>query len=68
MTAADYDDVLGLWQNVEGVGLSSADSREHNEGAVACWRAIGFTGRAELIMMSIYIGAEQEKTVNAEGR
>ena len=28
MTAADYDETLALWQAVEGVGLSSADSRQ----------------------------------------
>ena len=31
MTAADYDQTLALWQEVEGVGLSSADSREQIE-------------------------------------
>ena len=28
MTAADYDDALALWQAIEGLGLSAADSRE----------------------------------------
>jgi ribosomal protein S18 acetylase RimI-like enzyme len=28
MTIRDYDQVVGLWQNSEGVGLSDADSRE----------------------------------------
>jgi ribosomal protein S18 acetylase RimI-like enzyme len=27
MTLADYDEVLSLWQNAEGVGLSESDSR-----------------------------------------
>jgi len=27
MTLADYDDVLPLWQNSEGVGLSESDTR-----------------------------------------
>jgi ribosomal protein S18 acetylase RimI-like enzyme len=31
MTAADYEQTLALWQEVEGVGLSSADSREQIE-------------------------------------
>ena len=28
MTIRDYDQVVGLWQSSEGVGLSDADSRE----------------------------------------
>jgi ribosomal protein S18 acetylase RimI-like enzyme len=28
MTIRDYDEVVGLWQSSEGVGLSDADSRE----------------------------------------
>lgn len=28
MTAQDYDEVIALWQSIEGVGLSNADSRE----------------------------------------
>jgi putative acetyltransferase len=28
MTVADYDEVMALWQSTEGMGLSSADSRE----------------------------------------
>ncbi|HNT76115.1 MAG TPA: GNAT family N-acetyltransferase [Anaerolineae bacterium] len=28
LTLSDYDAVLALWQSVEGVGLSDADSRE----------------------------------------
>ena len=28
MTIADYDDALALWQAIEGLGLSAADSRE----------------------------------------
>lgn len=29
MTPADYDEVLRLWQSCDGIGLSSADSREN---------------------------------------
>lgn len=32
MTMADYDEVIALWQGVEGVGLSDADSREKIDG------------------------------------
>ncbi len=28
MTIADYDDTFALWQSIEGLGLSNADSRE----------------------------------------
>ena len=28
MTIQDYDAVLALWQSVDGMGLSDADSRE----------------------------------------
>ena len=28
MTGADYDSVIALWQNSEGIGLNDADSRE----------------------------------------
>ncbi len=35
MTADDYDAVLALWQSSEGVGLSSADSRESIAGYLA---------------------------------
>lgn len=31
LTISSYDDVLALWQECEGVGLSSADSRENME-------------------------------------
>lgn len=29
MTSADYDDVVALWKNTPGIGLSGADSREN---------------------------------------
>ena len=29
MTAADFDEVLRLWQNTEGVGLNESDTPEH---------------------------------------
>ena len=29
MTIADYDAVLRLWQDTEGVGLNESDSREN---------------------------------------
>ena len=144
MTIADYDATLALWQEVEGVGLSSADSRQQieryldrnpglsllawlekslvgavlcghdgrrgyihhlavrpvhrrqgigrllvarcllaleaegiekchlfvfsqNEAAIKFWRAVGFTGRAELSMMSKEIIAGQEAPLNVEG-
>jgi len=143
MTAADYDETLALWQEVEGVGLSSADSREQierylrrnpghsllarhdqslvgavlcghdgrrgyihhlavrpghrrrgigrllvarslaalsaegiekchlfvfrqNEAAIAFWKAIGFTGRAELSMMSRMITSSSTTVVDGE--
>jgi ribosomal protein S18 acetylase RimI-like enzyme len=28
MTSADYDEALALWQTTEGIGLTSADSRD----------------------------------------
>ena len=32
MNIGDYDDVLSLWQNSEGIGLSDADSRDNLSG------------------------------------
>lgn len=35
MTAADYDDVLALWERSEGVGLSASDTRKSIEAYLA---------------------------------
>ena len=31
MTIADYDNIINIWKNTEGIGLSNADSKENIE-------------------------------------
>lgn len=47
MTLADYDEVYALWQATEGVGLSSADSREAIGRYLARNPGMSFVARGE---------------------
>jgi len=46
MTLADYEDVLRLWQNSEGVGLSESDSRTEIASFLKRNRGMSFVARA----------------------
>lgn len=46
MTLADYDEVLQLWQNSEGVGLSESDTREEIGRFLKRNRGMSFVARA----------------------
>src|SRR6185437_10846396 len=46
MTLADYDEVLRLWQNSEGVGLSESDTRAEIGKFLKRNRGMSFVARA----------------------
>jgi ribosomal protein S18 acetylase RimI-like enzyme len=46
MTLADYDEVLPLWKNTEGVGLSESDTREQIGNFLKRNRGMSFIARA----------------------
>ena len=45
MTIRDYNEILALWQNCEGIGLSDADSREGIESFLAHNPGLAFVAR-----------------------
>jgi len=47
MTIADYDEVLALWKVSEGIGLSSADSRESIERFLERNPGLSFVARED---------------------
>lgn len=46
MTLTDYDEAYQLWQSLEGIGLSHADSKENVARFLARNAGLSFVGRA----------------------
>jgi len=46
-----YDEVLTLWQQCEGIGLSSADSRENIQSYLKCNPGMSFVARTQSLLV-----------------